>query len=747
MKSLCSQMYQLAEESYQRRDLRKAEELVRLLLLLDGSPSKRAVNLESRIRLAVKKAVVKTAVKKAAPRGAAVNKAAKTSAPKRGVTGRVPEIQITAMKPTRQGAANLSRIVDGVGKRAFIKLLKPLRSSGNVLPGDVAKKLFVKGLSETRDRLQGLKLDGGSLQPPVTRRLRAGSDSTAKSTPNAPRKPMTRTCQKQGKAPVSVPQVTERDSVVQRTPHMEFSCDEPLMPETAFDITIFADQQQARAGEESSGIVINAPRKVRDFKVDVKLLTSAHFEIKREALRRGKSQDKNFGSQQIVIHRDTPESSRVRFSLKVVGAAEMPDTQPTITALFQYKGRPSGQVTRRPTITGVVVAASNRRGSSTVPTGTFADNTPPDAADALPSLRLQHDAVAADMTISIVELGQMDGCHFYMIADAPAFSERWEGEWTLRSKTEDIVSGAMKVFTSAKNASASAVARSAALRGAGIEMFKATPPGFQNFFWNIVDGGKPLARILIVSQEPYIPWEIMVPQRRREDLTLETREALGAEFAIGRWVTSKYLSPPQKIAISQTYIVAPEYSADRKLANAEAEANMIKKCFTPAEIISPALVANISAKLASGGATLLHFVCHGKSGFPQSIALEQDMEDLNCWQIGALDGFTKSFPKARTFVFLNACEVGRLTPALMGVGGFGNSFVEIGASGVVAPLWSVEDNIAHQVAECFYKAVKEKPSAPFAEILRGIRKKAYAGKAEDTWAAYCYYGDPLAHCV
>jgi len=70
--------------------------------------------------------------------------------------------------------------------------------------------------------------------------------------------------QKQGKPGVSAA-VTERDSVVQRTPHMEFSCDEPLMPETAFDITIFADQQQ-REPERSSGIVINAPRKVRDFK-------------------------------------------------------------------------------------------------------------------------------------------------------------------------------------------------------------------------------------------------------------------------------------------------------------------------------------------------------------------------------------------------------------------------------------------------------------------------------------------------
>ena len=39
------------------------------------------------------------------------------------------------------------------------------------------------------------------------------------------------------------------------------------------------------------------------------------------------------------------------------------------------------------------------------------------------------------------------------------------------------------------------------------------------------------------------------------------------------------------------------------------------------------------------------------------------------------------------------------------------------------------------------------PDRPFAEIIRDIRAKAYDESAvvEDTYAAYCFYGDPLAY--
>lgn len=109
-------------------------------------------------------------------------------------------------------------------------------------------------------------------------------------------------------------------------------------------------------------------------------------------------------------------------------------------------------------------------------------------------------------------------------------------------------------------------------------------------------------------------------------------------------------------------------------------------------------------------------------------------------------GVDKIFAQKHPFVFLNACEVGRLAPSLVGVGGFAKSFIELGASAVIAPLWSVKDTIAHKIAEEFYKRVKAEPETPFAEILREIKAKAYErGSAEDTYAAYCFYGDPAGY--
>src|SRR5439155_1500083 len=112
-----------------------------------------------------------------------------------------------------------------------------------------------------------------------------------------------------------------------------------------------------------------------------------------------------------------------------------------------------------------------------------------------------------------------------------------------------------------------------------------------------------------------------------------------------------------------------------------------------------------------------------------------------------LDGnlaFGEACRKNKPFIFLNACEVGRPQPALVGVGGFAQTFIGCGACAVVAPLWSVKDDIAHDIAVEFYETVVKNPDKPFAGILSDIRSKAYAAGFEDTYAAYCFYGDPLA---
>jgi CHAT domain len=91
-------------------------------------------------------------------------------------------------------------------------------------------------------------------------------------------------------------------------------------------------------------------------------------------------------------------------------------------------------------------------------------------------------------------------------------------------------------------------------------------------------------------------------------------------------------------------------------------------------------------------------------------------QTLNSTQILGMAGVDTIFEQKHPLVFLNACEVGRGIPALLGVGGFAKSFLDLGASAVIAPLWSVKDTIAHEIAETFYKRVKAEPNTPFAEI-------------------------------
>jgi len=54
-----------------------------------------------------------------------------------------------------------------------------------------------------------------------------------------------------------------------------------------------------------------------------------------------------------------------------------------------------------------------------------------------------------------------------------------------------------------------------------------------------------------------------------------------------------------------------------------------------------------------------------------------------------------------------------------------------------------KDTIAHEITETFYSRVKAEPNMPFAQIMRDLRQKTYSS-GEDTYAAYCFYGDPAA---
>jgi hypothetical protein len=290
----------------------------------------------------------------------------------------------------------------------------------------------------------------------------------------------------------------------------------------------------------------------------------------------------------------------------------------------------------------------------------------------------------------------------------------------------------------------SAFVRRVALQGAGEEIFDAAPAVFREAFWALVDDAAALARlrtIAIVSDEPYVPWELMIPNRHRSGSEPEERQPLGVELVVSRWTAKDHVQPPQRLPLADSWVVAPTDSGLQKAAD---EARMVKDSF-PGELIDPASIEMLDTFLGRGGRSLLHFVCHGTSKEGQQALVMQGKEELRPYFLRGMSNFEKAIRAHRPLVFLNACEVGRLEPGLVGAGGFAEAFMNLGAGGVVAALWSVKDDLAHELAEEFYRRVREEPATPFAAILRDLRRRSYEGTtAEDSWAAYCFYGDPLA---
>ena len=235
------------------------------------------------------------------------------------------------------------------------------------------------------------------------------------------------------------------------------------------------------------------------------------------------------------------------------------------------------------------------------------------------------------------------------------------------------------------------------------------------------------------------------------DGTIETRKALGVECAVGRWVhLDGHVAPRHTIALSDSYVLAPDYPgpSPKPLVNAAREVALVLGT-VGGDRVAPVDVPTIDARFGASGRSLVHLVCHGadspETGI-QSIYLEGGDDELQSIEVGQIAGVVAALKK-RPMVFLNACEVGRPAISLSGIGGFAQAFIKFGASSVIAPLWSVRDSIAFDVAERFYGAVKASRGSgrSYADILREIRALAYADDGgEDTYAAYCFYGDPTA---
>jgi hypothetical protein len=503
----------------------------------------------------------------------------------------------------------------------------------------------------------------------------------------------------------------DEEIVVRRTPHMEVIHSEALKASDSFTAHVYADDKASRPGEITDTIRAKVSANQQVLETVVSISGTGHFEFHG-------AREQPFP---ISIHH-VEQITSVTFDVTVRPDWPADAGPPRLWAYFNYKGRPCGQVSIAVSITGA----------------TNSDN--PDAQSAPPSGIAVEAARAADLTIEVRDpRSNQKGLEIWVRSPHLA-GPVGPVEWSLPQQTHEFVAGIMNDFVAPGLKSRARVDN---LVGAGITFFRAIPLQVQEAIWKAIDTGK-LKSVLVQSAEPHIPWELMIPTRP-SDVNQPPGDPLGVRYAMGRWVSGDSIAPPQRLLLKRSLIVAPDYPGPEpeKLDHAQAEAEYVVTLFPGIKVDRPDY-ATVADALQQESFNLCHFVCHGAkavAGGSQTIYL-LDEDTLSARQLSAMRGKVKSLA-GRAFVFLNACEVGELAPSLVGADGFARSFIDLGAGAVIAPLWSVKDSIANQIAQAFYKEVHESPRTPFAATLSTIRRVAYE-EGEDTYAAYCFYGDPVA---
>jgi hypothetical protein len=248
--------------------------------------------------------------------------------------------------------------------------------------------------------------------------------------------------------------------------------------------------------------------------------------------------------------------------------------------------------------------------------------------------------------------------------------------------------------------------------------------------------------VLLLSQEPYVPWELA---EMPAPIDPALPPFLGAQTVTGRWVFGQdkpRMPPPAEVAMGTMAVVYGEYQHARlaKLVEAEEERASLEQDYA-ALPVRATLTAVRELLRGQPPAEVMHFAIHGR--FQGSAGAGLIMEDGAALSSLAVTGTDLG---AGPFVFLNACQVGAGEEMLGDYSGMAEAFLRAGASAVVAPLWSVRDGVAKEVALRFYPGALTEGVSP-AELLRRERASfAAAGDpATATHLAYLFYGHPTFH--
>ena len=282
------------------------------------------------------------------------------------------------------------------------------------------------------------------------------------------------------------------------------------------------------------------------------------------------------------------------------------------------------------------------------------------------------------------------------------------------------------------------------LLGVGLTISDQVPSEFWSLLRSagreaLLQGRRPT--VFILSEEPYVPWELATLESPI-DPDPAVPPFLGAQASVGRWVLGQRrpkLPPPFDVAVKSMAVISGEYAQPgwNRLLEAEQEAAALAQTYG-AVSVQARTDAILECLASASKPEALHFAVHGVYD-PNSVMNGLVLVDGLTLDPLQVKGCSLT---SAPFVFLNACQVGSANKVLGDYGGMAEAFLYAGAAGVIAPLWSIKDTIAREIALRFYEEAFA--GTPPAEVLRRERTgfSAASGSGSATCLAYVWYGHP-----
>jgi esterase/lipase len=252
--------------------------------------------------------------------------------------------------------------------------------------------------------------------------------------------------------------------------------------------------------------------------------------------------------------------------------------------------------------------------------------------------------------------------------------------------------------------------------------------------------------LLIVSDEPYLPWELIWPYGNDwEDPGPWCETTLFTRWLRRDSQGNGHESPANYLTMQSLICLAPK---DSGLRAAQDEYKYLSK------IAKENNIENISPDPQSWSSVLdlleksdygwIHVAAHGNF-YPESPDSDsaiwlQDGHPFTPQDVVG-PGIEKHIKIKRPAFVFNACHAGRQGWTLTRLGGWANRLISNGAGLFLGPLWTVTDERALLFSETFYQQLFQNHTV--AEAVREARL-SIKKSGDPTWLSYSIYAHPNA---